>query len=699
MEAITETKGKALSEELKMLKKEDLLEEVEEKSHQLLQLAQTGGFAEYEAEALYYQAYCCFAKGMDKDCLQYCFQSEEICEKHHILYTRILLHNLQGIVYANCGDFLSALHHYLKGYYLSIDHPEFHYHYAIINNLGTLFKEIGDEEKAGEYFIRAFQERRKQAEEYSLNDGIILSNIIISMTKLQKKEKAYWKQVYEAHFKDYDYQVLRENEIIIAIYENVAAHDLEALRQNILAFMECTKQSHDFMNSFHNYLSILQICIDLRMKELSSLLFDDLQQYMVHYHNAINDAKLADIKVEMAMKFSTQAELHQCLLDSFQQNRKAHIQEKKNNIQSMLNKIKLESALYEQHIILKRNEELLRSSCLDPFTSVYNKTAFQQAVQEALEKKAKEEKGAFFILDVDNFKNINDTYGHLCGDRVIIEVAKQLQSNIREEDIIGRIGGDEFCIYLGHILSDVYIEEKAEHLIQAIRSIRVDETKNERLTVSIGICVVKDREHYDNIFKKADHALYEAKANGRDQYVIYQSNVIGMIMKNRKKQQVKDDITVDFILPKVFRYLNVFEKNERILEDTLEFISKAMKVKNIFLLHYQNEEKTQGNIVVYDKEIGKACPYEYQHLHAQYLAYFDEKHLLCTNKIDKNSTFYKQRYLPSDIQSTLQHLILYDDKVIGILGMNDRRSHIWKEEELSLIRNLSYAFATFLIQL
>ena len=281
MEAITETKVRALSEELKMLKKKDQLEEVEEKSQRLLELAQTNHIPEFEAEALYYQAYCYFTKGMDKDCLQYCFQAEEICENYHILYTSVLLHNLQGIVYANCGDFLSALHHYLKGYYLTIDHPEFRYHYVIINNLGTLFKEIGDEEKAGEYFIRAFQERRKMKEEYSLNDGIILSNIIISMTKLQKKGKTYWKQVYEKHYKDYEYQILKENEIIADIYENVATQDKDALKQNITAFMKCTKQSHDFMNSFHNYLSILQICIDLNMKELSYLLFDDLQQYMV----------------------------------------------------------------------------------------------------------------------------------------------------------------------------------------------------------------------------------------------------------------------------------------------------------------------------------------------------------------------------------------------------------------------------------
>ena len=199
------------------------------------------------------------------------------------------------------------------------------------------------------------------------------------------------------------------------------------------------------------------------------------------------------------------------------------------------------------------------------------------------------------------------------------------------------------------------------------------------------------------VLQKADHALYEAKANGRDQFVVYKNDYFSQIMQKKEKRKDRHEVTVNDILPKVFEMLNVFDKRDELLAQTMEFICRSMNVKNIFLLRFENEAYSMGRVYIYDLERNKAS----KHVHIQtdpaYLKAFDDRHLYYQNQINVNDIRYINAYEQYQIQATLQHQILYDHRMIGVLGMNDRRIHEWNEDDLSLIRNLSYAFATYLI--
>ena len=686
-----------LEEQLLILRKQGRPEEILQKASRLLEIAQLHQDSYYIAAALYFQAYYEFSRGNYKECLQHCFQSEEYCEKNEYLKILAYIHNLQGIVYSDLGDFLTSLHFLLKAYYLTMDHPEFEYHYAIINNLGTLFHDIDCEQRGIEYFIRAFQERRKMHLEFSLNDGIILTNILMVYMKMNRAaEAAPWYETFLRYFKDNDHVVLTENRIMISIFELWHRKDIAKLKQRLYDFLEAAPHTSDYKNTVRNYMDCIHICISLKLKDQAYLLYRNLEKMESHHPNSINSARLADIKVELAMQFCSKEELFLHLLEAYRLNRKAREQEKRNNLQSMMNKMDLENALYEQHIILQRNEELLRSNKLDPFTEVLNKTAFRNHVLEAIRGKRADEKGAFFILDIDNFKIINDTCGHLVGDQVIMKVAANLQNNLREEDLVGRIGGDEFCMYLNHISCIEDIEKNALRIIDNIRNLNISKLQKQ-LTVSMGICIVDIEKDFEDIFMKADHALYEAKANGRDQFVVYKNDYFSQIMQKKEKRKDRHEVTVNDILPKVFEMLNVFDKRDELLAQTMEFICRSMNVKNIFLLRFENEAYSMGRVYIYDLERNKAS----KHVHIQtdpaYLKAFVDRHLYYQNQINVNDIRYINAYEQYQIQATLQHQILYDHRMIGVLGMNDRRIHEWNEDDLSLIRNLSYAFATYLI--
>ena len=169
----------------------------------------------------------------------------------------------------------------------------------------------------------------------------------------------------------------------------------------------------------------------------------------------------------------------------------------------------------------KQNEELIRTAELDGLTGAYNKRATEAYINKILTQMP-DEKGTFVILDVDKFKDVNDRYGHAAGDTVLHELAKTFFRHFRKDDIIGRIGGDEFVIYMRNIESKEIASARVKNLIENVRSLPFEEMNGNHVTISVGIAFVPEAGNcYMDLYKNADTALYETKQNGRDGYHVY----------------------------------------------------------------------------------------------------------------------------------------------------------------------------------
>lgn len=126
------------------------------------------------------------------------------------------------------------------------------------------------------------------------------------------------------------------------------------------------------------------------------------------------------------------------------------------------------------------------------------------------------------MMDVDYFKQINDTYGHAVGDRALYKVGHLLKSSFRENDIVGRIGGDEFLIFMKGITSEEFAIRRMENLQQYLRELPIEELEEHTLTCSMGAAFMpKDGTTFEELYKHADEALYTTKRNGRDGFSIY----------------------------------------------------------------------------------------------------------------------------------------------------------------------------------
>lgn len=146
----------------------------------------------------------------------------------------------------------------------------------------------------------------------------------------------------------------------------------------------------------------------------------------------------------------------------------------------------------------------------DSLTGLLNKAYLVKCIRNQL----KRANGTLLIVDLDNFKKINDNYGHDCGDLVLVYVADVLQNCFRKTDCIGRFGGDEFIIYIDDTLTAEIIDAKAQDVIRQI-SMLTKQYPLSDLSVSIGGCYCKKGDKYSEVFKRADKALYEVKNSGK----------------------------------------------------------------------------------------------------------------------------------------------------------------------------------------
>ncbi len=158
----------------------------------------------------------------------------------------------------------------------------------------------------------------------------------------------------------------------------------------------------------------------------------------------------------------------------------------------------------------------------DLMTNVYNKKTTSDKINDTIKKSKKYERHALFVIDIDDFKHVNDTYGHLQGDRVLTTIVSNMVNYFRGDDIIGRIGGDEFVVLMKNVSGREQIVQKAESICKIFnRTFQYNEEKLQ-VSCSIGIAVYPmDGSTYDEMMEHADLALYEVKSDGKNSYMLY----------------------------------------------------------------------------------------------------------------------------------------------------------------------------------
>lgn len=186
---------------------------------------------------------------------------------------------------------------------------------------------------------------------------------------------------------------------------------------------------------------------------------------------------------------------------------------------TFLGLIVLSLMIYLAHSNSRENKYLIHLSEIDPLTSVFNKETTQKLIDQKLKN---HEQFCFLILDVDDFKSVNDNYGHAVGDKVLKNLSDLFKNHFRQTDIVGRIGGDEFIIL---IKGEHIAESRIQSLLQKVNALKIEELQDFKLSISVGMAFAPSNgTTFMELYRHADHALYQTKRTGKNNYKIYKND-------------------------------------------------------------------------------------------------------------------------------------------------------------------------------
>lgn len=236
----------------------------------------------------------------------------------------------------------------------------------------------------------------------------------------------------------------------------------------------------------------------------------------------------------------------------------------------------------------KRATDMLRyKSERDSLTQIYNKASAGAVINEFLQGVGKEGQHALLVLDLDDFKGANDTFGHQFGDAVLVEAAKQLQVLFRRDDVVGRVGGDEFVVLMKDVVDRSIVLERAGELCRRFERSEVGAAKGYHLCTSVGLSLYPEHgSSYAQLFERADLALYEAKNKGKNQYALYSRKSIrashtqektGASKNPRRDQTIAAFQTLHGLLPLLMK------EEAADIEGMLRFLCERLDASRAYL--------------------------------------------------------------------------------------------------------------------
>ncbi len=254
------------------------------------------------------------------------------------------------------------------------------------------------------------------------------------------------------------------------------------------------------------------------------------------------------------------------------------------------NPVKAVGALRDIDRQKREQLRLLDKSRSDAMTGLFNKVTTEEEIRIALRDARPGSLGVLFMIDIDNFKNVNDNMGHLAGDSILVEIARQLGRTFRQGDVIGRVGGDEFHVYMRDVREPASIRERAQELCSSIRRLFMDSRLDNAISISVGIAVTDHPIPYDDLFRQADVALYRAKGNGKNRYEFFGQNSDGETGQPSSPlalHTVRNSIMVD-IIDILFSMCDIREG----VDKALEFVGNALRVDKIVIFENSLDGKT-----------------------------------------------------------------------------------------------------------
>ncbi|MEG0507533.1 MAG: diguanylate cyclase [Longicatena sp.] len=357
--------------------------------------------------------------------------------------------------------------------------------------------------------------------------------------------------------------------------------------------------------------------------------------------------------------------------------------------------------------IKKKTEVLEKRLQKDAMTGLFNKVAMESLVNDILESDA-DKLHALIVIDIDNFKGINDTLGHAFGDVVLIDVAEKLKTLFRSDDIIARMGGDEFAIVMRNVPDTSMVLKKATELSNAFRQTYTGDKAEYKISCSMGILMIEtDDEPFEVLYRKSDAALYQSKESGKDQFVLYQENNAKNypISNNKTREEELQNIKSEHNIEEyIFELLYATKDFQVSINMALAAIGQYFHVSRVSIFENDDEMKKTTNIFEWCNTEIPSFIKQLQDIDLSFgeqyiMDSFDSKGLLYCNNVDDLPSYIRNLFKSQGIMSTLQVTIVNDDRTYGFIGFDEcGENRIWTSEEIDKLSYLAKIVSVFLFK-
>ena len=350
----------------------------------------------------------------------------------------------------------------------------------------------------------------------------------------------------------------------------------------------------------------------------------------------------------------------------------------------------------------------------DPLTQINNKKSTMDLIENYIS--STQSQGAFMMLDIDNFKGVNDTLGHLYGDAVLSELAHTLKALFRDSDIMGRVGGDEFVVFMTNVRETAIVQKKAESILNAFKRSFRKEDVDYGISCSIGISLYPwDGTTYEKLMKKADLSLYFSKKSGKNQYNFYSDSMnASALSRNKGATETTEINAMNGLTQKNFRenvaeyILKLFYQYEDIdkaVPILFEFVGKSFNLGRLDVSVFSDDDKYYETLYEWCEEGVESIKNRESKFKADEWSLIkpnlDEKNILVCTDVEIGIPNYLENDDMRDrgVKSIMLCYIVEHGKRKAVLAFEHyKEMHLFTREEMDTIRTISDTVSLFILR-